>query len=131
MNRDVRTDASAKKLVSNCLSNNQRHQSCKHIRLPSLPIHNSYFSNRIPEISLENSNAMFESLLEEGYIDDETHELKDDPRKSKWRDVIFSKLSSPHNDSLVADASPISEVMNVAYARHEMTNDGAREALEF
>merc|ERR1711862_973004 len=134
MNRDVHTDIAAKKIVSNCVTDNstsQRRHSCKHIRLPSLPISNSYFSNRIPEISSEESNAMFEALHKKGYIDSVTYELNKDPRRSNWREVIFSNLPHHQHDSLRADESPISEVMNVAYGKHEMTKDGVREALEF
>ena len=88
----------------------------------------------IPEISFIQSKAIVKDLQDNGYINKETSELMEDPRRSDWRVVLsqFSHLPNhPMEDSLVADKSPISELMNVAYGLHEITRDGVQEALKF
>ena len=63
--------------------------------------------------------------------------LRHDPRSSDWRRYIQPVLSSSSGssgsstDSLKADASPISEIMNIAYAFHEMTDEYVADAIEF
>ena len=47
--------------------------------------------------------------------------LADDPRRTGWRTVLLPHIPSSI-DSLVADESPVSEVLNAAYAMHEFTD---------
>jgi hypothetical protein len=76
------------------------------------------------------STFVFDSLKQAGYIDHNDGRLTLDPRHSDWRSIV-----QPHipisQDSLTADASPISEVMNAAYGMHEMAREGVEEALKF
>ena len=125
MNRDKYTDAKAKKFVFN----SHRDTKIKQIRLPPLEISEAFFSERIVEVTKDQSNAIMQSLKGAGFLDAEGL-LREDPRRSAWRALV-----RPHvpqiQDSLEADQSPISEVLNVAYAKHEMARDGVEEALEF
>jgi hypothetical protein len=129
MNRDVRTDKRAKAIVMT-----SHKTKAKHIRLPPLALGGSFFSDRIEEVSLAESQAMVQSLQREGFLDTTTTSttqglLMHDPRESDWRTVI--RPYAPKDDSFVADRSRISEVLNVAYGMHEMTRDGVKEALTF
>jgi hypothetical protein len=128
MNKDERTDAKAALLTSSA----QPQSKSLHIRLPPLPIHDDFFATRIPEIDMEHSAKMAKSLRKNGLLDDGDF-LRDSPRRSNWRAAIEPLLPLPglEGDTLAADLSLISEVMNVADGEHEMTRDGVKEALEF
>jgi hypothetical protein len=127
MNRDTKTDEKARDIVGNTTTN--KHAK-KHIRLPSLPMSPTYFSDRIPTVTQEESSRIYTALLQNGYVDPRTKLLIQDPRRSEWRSVVGPLLtSSPH--SLQADQSPISEVLNVAYGQHEMAREGVKAGLEF
>ena len=90
----------------------------------------TFFSEHGKVLSVEDSSLLFSSLLENGYLDKNTYELIDDPRLSNWRDVV--KKTLPKNeDSLVADLSPLSELFNVAYGQHEITDEYLDEVFEF
>ncbi len=127
MNRDKRTDTNAKFLVENTTTNTKIKR--KQFRIPPLPIPLDYFSSRIPEITLEQSTKIVESFHAANMLDPNGY-LLDDPRRTLWREAL-STIPGLEHDSLVADKSSISEVMNVAYGMHEMTRDGVEEALEF
>jgi len=148
MNKDEHTDRKAKARVGKCEkdlaiinNNNSTKPLCKQIRLPSIPITPSFFSDRILEISVAESEEMAKVLREAMLLDEVTGELREDPRKNgeKWRDALrLASLSgtsllqfTKRGDELIPDKSPISEVMNVAWGFHEMTRDGVKEALEF
>jgi len=75
------------------------------------------------------SKQMVQDLKDAKLIDDNGL-LEIDPRKSDWRPVL-QKHADKINDSMIADASPISEVMNVAWGMHEMARDGVKDALDF
>jgi len=62
-----------------------------------------------------------EALRKGGIIDRDTGLLLDDPRKSEWRRHLHSIVPS-EVDTLQADESAISEVMNTAWAMHEFTD---------
>ncbi|MGK3735869.1 MAG: hypothetical protein ACI8RD_006146 [Bacillariaceae sp.] len=138
MDRDVRTDVAAKNLVEECKDQTTNSIStgtavskkikCKHIPLRPLSVTPSYFANRIPEISVVESEQLVRALQDAGFIDKGSDELIEDPRHSNWR-AIISQYSQRY--SLIADESPISEIMNVAWGKHELTRDGVEEALKF
>lgn len=54
--------------------------------------------------------------------------LTADPRASTWRHAVGLKVDG---DSLVADESPLAELLNVAFARHEFTARFAAAMLDF
>ena len=87
-------------------------------------------------------------IITENGQKDEKMLLRHDPRSSDWRDHIQPVLkssrssgssssssgsgsSSSSSDNLQADSSPISEIMNIAYAFHEMTDEHVEEAIVF
>jgi hypothetical protein len=128
MNRDTRTDERAQDIVGNTTTNNKHAK--KHIRLPSLPLSPTYFSDRIPIMTQEESSRIYTALLQNGYLDPNTKLLIQDPRQSQWRYLVWPLLTSSQ-DTLQADRSPISEVLNVAYGQHEMAREGVKAGLEF
>ena len=89
-----------------------------------------FFHDRIPGYTLEESKAMVGALRAANYLDPQTHSLVDDPRQSNWRDVLRAHVPES-KDNFVADESPVSEVMNVARAMHELSRDGVKEAIDF
>ena len=122
MNRDERTDLAAKEII--------RHTKkvSKHIRLQPLAItSDSFFSNRISDISTEQSMNIVQSLRNHSYLDPLGY-LSQDPRRSNWRSVVRQFAG---NDTLIADESKLSEVMNVAFGYHELTRDGVQEGLDY
>lgn len=135
MNGDPGTDARAQQLVSQLASTTTTATKVpmKHIRIPPLPILPEFFASRIPEITAKDSARMFQALRDGGLLDKGGY-LLESPRRSNWRNALLAAtppIPAVQQDSLVADASSISEVMNVADGRHEMTRDGVQEALEF
>ena len=126
MNRDKRTEQQAEEIVRSLKE--EKHYA-RHLRVDSLPITESFFSDRITTITLEQSTAMVKALEQAHYLDPQTKQLVGDPRETKWRDVL--RPHAPASDTFVADESPISEVMNVAWAEHEMTRDGVEEAIQY
>ena len=67
-------------------------------------------------------------------------QLSDDPRATDWRSVVKAAQQAGAAlpgvrpgvaDSLEADASAVSEVLNVAWAMHEITSDPMGEILHF
>jgi hypothetical protein len=121
MNRDQRTDLHAKELVHEL---QQEGKTAVHMRLPPRPITPDFFASRIPGISKEKSRRIVGALGD--FLDNDGF-LKDDPRRSTWRTVL-QRFASP-DDSLAADKSPLSEVLNVAWGTHELARDGVEEAL--
>jgi pimeloyl-ACP methyl ester carboxylesterase len=59
--------------------------------------------------------------------------LMADPRHSHWRVPVKRALAAfpDVRDPLVPDKSPIGELMNVAYGRHEFTGERSGEMLDF
>lgn len=99
-----------------------------------LQIKDDFFSSRLSNISANTSKALVAAYKAEGLLDSNSY-LSEEPRMSSWRIVVErtrEKLEpGAMQDLLVADASPLSEVMNVAYASHEMCATFATEMLEF
>jgi hypothetical protein len=56
--------------------------------------------------------------------------LRNDPRRSDWRSVL-APFAASMGDSMVADKSALSEVLNVAWGMHEMSRDLVKESFEF
>lgn len=61
--------------------------------------------------------------------------LLNDPRStsSNWRQVVLEALPNvvPRYDSLVADESPMSELVNVAWSSHEITDENIAGVLKW
>ena len=64
-------------------------------------------------------------------MDETTRLLKEDPRRSSWR-MRYGNISLElQNWFLVTDKSRISELMNVAWAGHEITSEPVEEMIRF
>eukprot|EP00934_Nitzschia_sp_Nitz4_P005984 Nitzschia sp. Nitz4//scaffold522_size6110//4165//5178//NITZ4_009187-RA/size6110-processed-gene-0.5-mRNA-1//-1//CDS//3329553943//5974//frame0 len=134
MPRDQGTRESAEQLVQ---QSDVSSSFTKHVQLPPLVITPTFFSSRIREITSYQSNQMYSALKEASWID-ANGALVHDPRRPMDRDdpmmdwrKVLRKVVPLDQDTMVADKSPIAEVMNVAYGMHEMTRDGVKEALQF
>ena len=131
MNRDRRVDQSVTEAVKVLEQNTDF--AIRHTRLEDLKIHDSFFTDRIgpeyypPDLSKRMANA----LKKFGFLDETAGKLIQDPRQSDWRQALHPLVQDTTKDSLQSDESPISEVLNVAYGKHEMTRDGVGEALDF
>ena len=126
MNRDRHTEQRVRDAVAVLRSDHR--VPVQHIRLPPLKLGKDFFAKRIGEEYINHSPAMVDALEANGLLRDGF--LTQDPRQSNWRPCL-APLVVHHNDSMVADQSPISEVLNCAWGMHEMTRDGVREALSF
>ena len=78
--------------------------------------------------SREMAEKAFQALRAGGFVD--AGMLVDDPRRTNWRDAVRPVVPEAV-DSLVADASPVSEILNVAWARHEFTDAHLEESLDW
>eukprot|EP01026_Neomeris_dumetosa_P081638 TRINITY_DN9207_c0_g1_i2.p1 TRINITY_DN9207_c0_g1~~TRINITY_DN9207_c0_g1_i2.p1 ORF type:complete len:387 (-),score=41.11 TRINITY_DN9207_c0_g1_i2:409-1569(-) len=94
-----------------------------------LPLTQTFFSERIAEVSDDMSNKIYLVFKDNGLLDDEGY-LNDNPRKSDWREHL-SKEIPDLSDKLVSDESAISEALNVAYAQHEIVRDFTQEVLKW
>jgi len=126
MNRDVRSDTAAAEAVQSLKQKGGIR--AKHIRLAPIALADSFFSDRIHVYSQAQSKRMVQALRDASMLDS-SGMLVADPRRSSWRSVLRPIVD--RSDTLVADASPVSEIMNVAYGQHEMSRDGVEEALQF
>jgi len=100
------------------------------IQAQKLPLSPLFFSQRIQEMSPKLSHELFAAFQRSGLLD-ENHMLTNDPRRSDWRSVVRDRVPEVLAfDSLVADQSAISEVLNVAYCVHEITAERIETILD-
>jgi len=101
----------------------------------ALPIGPLYFHRRIGgAMTAELSTKIYGGLKSNGFLD-EDNLLKEDPRRSEWRESVKESLGLDTlrriKDNLVGDKSAISEEMNVAFSFHELTTQCNEEMLRF
>jgi hypothetical protein len=89
----------------------------------------SFFHDHGAHLSLSDSASLVEALSKAGLVGKDGF-LSADPRSSTWRDVA-AKVLPATKDSLVADASGVSELLNLAWAQHEITDERLEEQLDF
>ena len=92
--------------------------SARSIVLKPAKIDASFFEERglMPAVAAE-----IVSRFERGGLLDSAGKLKEDPRRSSWRDLLREPaVPGLASDSLMADKSPVSELLNVAWAQHEL-----------
>ena len=133
MPKDVKTLESVKRFLETVT---EKGNPIKHIEVKDHAIGPSFFHDRIPGIPLDLSTKLFEALQKNHWLDTETLKLTADPRRNVewkmiWKPILLLEAPSSYQDDLMSDHSPLSEVMNVAYGRHEMTRDGVAEALDW
>lgn len=125
MPRDTRTAAGVARNVQRLVANGV---TAEEQRCGPMSIGNDFFAERCG-IDSETSAKMSQSLRDAGLLDDQDF-LLHDPRESEWRTVL-QPFAAALGDSLVPDRSPISEVLNVAWAEHEITSEGIQAQLDF
>ena len=89
----------------------------------------SFFHDHGAHLSPSDSASLVEALRGAGLLGKDGF-LSEDPRSSAWRDVT-AKVLPATKDSLVADASGVSELLNLAWAQHEITDERLSEQLDF
>ena len=82
-------------------------------------------------MSADSSKNIIEKFTINGMIDND-HHLASDPREIDWRTPIKdSGILPKYEGSLMADKSNISELLNLAYAVHEITDFEIVETLQW
>jgi hypothetical protein len=131
MPRDRRTAVGVRRCVRWL---NQTGVRAANISVPPLQIHPGFFC-RIPGIDEPLSHRLRRSLAPMLRDDDL---LRENPRVGGWRDLVradrevVSQLPGSRPgvaDSLEPDVSPLSEVLNLAWAEHEITGDYMRDTM--
>lgn len=91
-----------------------------------------FFYHHGQALSEEDSKLFTEALNKAGYLDTQGF-LLEDPRTSNWREIALKSIPHivPLRDSLQADQSPISELMSVAWASHEITDEYIDDVINF
>jgi len=104
----------------------------QHACMPK-PLVPSFFADHGAALSPADSAALVAALKDAGFVDANTGRLKYDPRSSDWRPVATKALPSifPGVDSLKADESPVSELLNLAWGEHEITDEYLHETMQF
>eukprot|EP00300_Choanocystis_sp_HF-7_P012457 c17900_g1_i1.p2 GENE.c17900_g1_i1~~c17900_g1_i1.p2 ORF type:complete len:154 (+),score=30.78 c17900_g1_i1:859-1320(+) len=97
-----------------------------------LPVTNDFFARRqvswVP-INQSMSEQLVADLRSAGKLES-SGLIREDPRGSDWREAV-RRTARLVGDDLVGDSSPIAELMNRAYARHEACGTHAAEAMRF
>lgn len=93
----------------------------------------SYFHDHGQALSVVDSATLVAALTAAGIIDAATGKLKDDPRMTDWRQTASKAL--PHvvlsRDNLKPDESAVSELLNLAWAAHEITDEFLPETFQW
>eukprot|EP00271_Cylindrocystis_brebissonii_P007879 TRINITY_DN2177_c0_g3_i1.p1 TRINITY_DN2177_c0_g3~~TRINITY_DN2177_c0_g3_i1.p1 ORF type:complete len:465 (-),score=80.49 TRINITY_DN2177_c0_g3_i1:327-1721(-) len=106
-----------------------------------MPVTTTFFSERIMEIDKRASEEIYGILKLGGFLDTHDH-LIDDPRKSKWKKVLGKQykmlvLAQKKEEGKAEKVqrelmyNKISEELNLAYARHELTSLKAAETFDW
>ena len=99
------------------------------VKAAPIPITESFFVERIRGFELKDAQALVQGFRDANLLDSQNF-LIDDPRQSKWRGVVKRALPGV-GDTLLADQSAISELLNVAYCKHEITAEHMEQTLTF
>ena len=136
MPRDVRTASTVHKCVRK-LRADSGPGAASQIEVNPQPLSASFFMERIVGLAEPAAVRLREALATAGLLDQKGY-LREDPRRSSWREAVRSapgllgQLPGPAGagggrpDSLEADASAVAEVLNVAWAMHEIVSDQVR-----
>jgi len=110
----------------------------KELKCDPLPITGTFFSDHGNALNKDDSAALVAAFKQAGMIDASTNLLVHDPRdetnsKYNWRALATKVLPHivPSRDTLRADHSPISELLNLAWALHEITDAHLDEVMAF
>lgn len=112
------------------------------IQAQKLSLSPTYFSDRSHTITPSISRRLFEALQRAHLLTDE-HHLRDHPSQSNWREVIRREEAGEQHDAslaedlsrvgddLIENQSGVSELLNLAYAQHEITAEHAEQTWDF
>eukprot|EP01084_Bolivina_argentea_P019696 36627_1 len=108
---------------------NEKNMICK---VQEKAIDDKYFYLQIDDSSVTNelSKSIYELLKTEEYLNDNGY-LIENPTRGNWRDVLIDGIGDAINDNLIDGQSAISEEMNVAFGRHELTAQCNEQMLHF
>eukprot|EP00747_Dinoflagellata_sp_TGD_P069530 gnl/TRDRNA2_/TRDRNA2_156163_c0_seq2.p1 gnl/TRDRNA2_/TRDRNA2_156163_c0~~gnl/TRDRNA2_/TRDRNA2_156163_c0_seq2.p1 ORF type:complete len:352 (-),score=36.45 gnl/TRDRNA2_/TRDRNA2_156163_c0_seq2:41-1096(-) len=124
MTRDRRTAEGVAKKVEEMRN---RGVQVQELRVTASPVTAKFLSRGM---SRGEAEAVVRALKEGGLVDDKDL-LKTDPRGSRWRDALRKASAVPSNDTLKLDQSSTSELLNVAWAQHEITAQYTDTMLDF
>ena len=98
------------------------------LRIPAAPVDAALLARAgLPPAA---AAAAARALEAGGFLDDRRG-LRDDPRRSAWRRAVRPVLDAHGvTDTLVPDQSPLAEVMNVAFAAHEIAATNVDATLD-
>ncbi|KAI0558194.1 hypothetical protein FGB62_228g013 [Gracilaria domingensis] len=102
---------------------------CAEFKADAKPVTAKFLADSIPHVNESLAFEIVSALNAAGHLDSVWH-LKSDPRQSLWRNVV-QHLQNKMGDFLIADASPLSEELNRAWAAHEITAEYIVETLNF
>lgn len=99
------------------------------VRRNPVAVTSDYLRSRAPQVFNEQiANDIVVKLAEDGFLDDNGF-LKSDPRLTykAWTKSVGPVVGG--SISLMSDASPLTELLNLAWAQHEIMSDGVVEGL--
>lgn len=114
----------------NLLVLNQHNKITQEVIVSRVKLNETFFSIRIDTITPSVSKILFLGLVRHQIVDSDGY-LYEDPRLTDWRSALNGINLYPHEDTFEADKSPISEVLNVAWAHHEITADYNQRMISF
>jgi len=125
MSRDSWTDRSGRQATESLKRQGVRAAS---ISARPLPLTEAYLSQCLSDPNLR--AAVIKAMRQSGDIDAKGL-LKYDARESNWREPVRKVIAGRSADTLVADQSCLSELMNVAWSFHEFTGEMSEQILDF
>lgn len=125
----VRDDRTAGLIRSDMEEFKQRAIQAREFLVSPQAVTADFLKMAIPGLTEDVSKEIVAALTEKGFLNAEGH-VAANPRTSDWRSALET-LKERMSDSLVADASPLSEELNRAYAGHEITSDFFNDVLNF
>jgi zinc transporter 2 len=99
------------------------------VRVHPQPLLAGTLAARISGVDNATSARAHAALATAGLLDEEGL-LKQDPRRSDWREVLTA-AGGVGGDSFQPDASAVAETLNVLWAVHELTRDALPETMAF
>mmetsp|Transcript_39635 Transcript_39635/g.48092 ORF Transcript_39635/g.48092 Transcript_39635/m.48092 type:complete len:387 (-) Transcript_39635:270-1430(-) len=107
------------------------------VRAAAIPVYPravtaDFLSSRSPVISHDLAEKIV-SAFKYAEIVNADGLLIHDPRQSKWRSTLRSKIPEVHAGKVKidADTSDLSELLNLAYARHEIVSDFMEQSIDW
>lgn len=98
------------------------------------PITVEWLTSQAPDISSDLAAAILNELESKGLLDDEGY-LIDDPRNDQaWKVIIRQVapwLAPPRKIGVCRSCSPLAQILNLSYAKHEITSIGMDYILDW